>query len=145
MIDTTLLRQLLGEATPGKWAVRVDGQEGDPEGWGYSIEAPGHAVVAFTGASPSQENENFALIVAAINILPELIAENERLWQGLAGEHERQNEDLRAALQKAHSKMGDAIQAIRCHVPENARSYLSSGRDQISRALASPNTDTETS
>lgn len=43
---------------------------------------------------------------------------------------------LKKGLLKAHSKMGDAIQAIRSHVPENARIYLSSGRDQISKILA---------
>lgn len=87
MSDITKLRELLGRATPGEWRSDIDtyGDPGDitlwAEGENYVVNI-GHAgdhvengcVIAFDGSKA-----NAALIAAAVNALPALLDEVERL------------------------------------------------------------------
>ena len=77
MTDLTKLKELLGKATPGPWAYMDDGF------CGYIESAPSGNWTSF-GGEPSEgrlegDDPNVQFVVAAVNALPELIAEVERL------------------------------------------------------------------
>lgn len=68
MTDTTELRRLLAEATPGPWSVE---------------EYPDMPGSFYVKAGVFGLHENAALIVAARNALPALLDENDRLREAL--------------------------------------------------------------
>lgn len=78
------LRELRAKATPGLWFVDPDDRPG--MGWNNHICAGPHLRVAFMAHDGSLENDrgeaNAALIVAAVNALPSLLAAAERLAEG---------------------------------------------------------------
>jgi len=79
MTDTQKLRELLAKATPGPWE-NSNGHIGL-----YIEERPEWSAIANVehhpdqGASADEGNSNAALIVAAVNALPDLLDEVERL------------------------------------------------------------------
>ena len=71
-INATKLRRLLAEATPGPWK-----QEG------VRVSAPNVLSVCMCNASGQDPLANSTLIAAAVNALPDLLAERERLREAL--------------------------------------------------------------
>lgn len=81
MIDVGELRRLIEAATPGPWALDSDEE--------YDIMIDGDDPFAcvlegfLVGAHRPTREANAALIVAAVNALPSLLDENERLREAL--------------------------------------------------------------
>lgn len=98
--DTDALRELLAAATPGPWIWNAAGElHDDAAGWiGHDRTGDGfQEYVAGTSNHPDGLNDG-ALIVAAVNALPDLLDERDRMLatiarvEALADEWERHGE-----------------------------------------------------
>ena len=140
MIDTAELRRLLAEATPGEWRAVERGNS-----------VPSHVVVttAYDGAPSvnvcsgiSPRTGNAALIVAAVNALPALLDEVERLTAANAAllaraeAAEAKLEQARAAIETAQAVSIDLLDFIDEHASVYFACVLEDNYGNRLRALA---------